>query len=196
MKTDISNPKLVLIIFAVLMLSGCSGRIIPPPSPDIPRSVFVLDHGHHSSLVIEDKQGEMTRYSYGDWRYYAEGKTGFWSGLRAIFVPTKATLGRKQLSGPATLQSIEKQMRIAVVGAVPLEAEASAVDALQDKLESIYQQDRTSKIYRPDFDLDFVRYPTPYSILHNSNQVTGQWLTELGSEIEGWPLLSHWQVKP
>lgn len=196
MKPNISNTKMVLIIFALLMFTGCSGRIIPPPTPEIPRAVFVLDHGHHSSLVIEDKQGEMTRYSYGDWQYYAEGKTGLWSGLRAMFIPTKAALGRKQLSGPATLESIQKQMRIVVVSAVPLEAEATAVDALQAKLESIYQQNRASKIYRPDFDLEFVHYPSPYSILHNSNQVNGQWLAELGSNIKGWPLLSNWKIQP
>lgn len=34
-----------------------------------------------------------------------------------------------------------------------------------------------------------------YSLRHNSNQVIGQWLTELGSEIRGWPLLSNWQLQ-
>lgn len=180
----------------MLMLSGCSGRITPPNIPQTSRAVFVLDHGQHSSLVIEDKQGGLARYSYGDWRYYAEGKTGIWSGLRAMFAPTKAGLGRKQLSGPATLENIQKQLRIAVVQAVPLQAEAFAVDALQDKLETIYLQNQDSKIYRQDYDLEFVHHPMTYSVRHNSNQVIGQWLTELGSEIHGWPLFSNWQVQP
>lgn len=178
------------------MLSGCSGRITPPKSPEIPRAVFVLDHGQHSSLIIEDKQGDLARYSYGDWRYYAEGKTGIFSGVRAIFVPTKAALGRKQLSGPATPENIHEQVKIAVLTIVSLEAEASAVDALQQKLDTVYQQNQASRIYRQDFDLEFVHYPMTYSVLNNSNQVIGQWLTELGSEIEGWPLLSNWQVNP
>ena len=187
---------LSLIIPIILILSGCSGRITPPKSPEIPRAVFVLDHGQHSSLIIEDKQGDLARYSYGDWRYYAEGKTGIFSGVRAIFVPTKAALGRKQLSGPATPENIHEQVKIAVLSIVSLEAEASAVDALQQKLDTVYQQNQASRIYRQDFDLEFVHYPMTYSVLNNSNQVIGQWLTELGSEIEGWPLLSNWQVNP
>ena len=187
---------LSLIIPIILILSGCSGRITPPKSPEIPRAVFVLDHGQHSSLIIEDKQGDLARYSYGDWRYYAEGKTGIFSGVRASFVPTKAALGRKQLSGPATPENIHEQVKIAVLTIVSLEAEASAVDALQQKLDTVYQQNQASRIYRQDFDLEFVHYPMTYSVLNNSNQVIGQWLTELGSEIEGWPLLSNWQVNP
>lgn len=172
--TSIRTRWLILVVFISLTLSACSGRITPPTTPETPRAVFVLDHGQHSSLVIEDKHGDLARYSYGDWRYYAEGQTGFWSGVRAIFAPTKAALGRKQLSGPATLENVQKQMRIVVVHAVPLEAEASAVDALHYKLETIYQQNQNSKIYRQDYDLDFVPHPKAYSIRHNSNQIIGQ----------------------
>lgn len=184
------------MLFVVWVLSGCSGRIVPPPAPENPRAVFILNHGQHSSLVIEDKNGDLARYSYGDWRYYAEGETSFWSGLRAVFAPTKAALGRKHLSGPATLENVYKQVRISVINAVPLEADASAVDSLQYKLETIYHQNQDSKIYRQDYDLEFVHHPMTYSVRHNSNQVIGQWLTELGSEIHGWPLLSKWQVQP
>ncbi|ODN67261.1 hypothetical protein [Methylophaga muralis] len=193
--TSIRTGWLILVVCISLILSGCSGRITPPTTPETPRAVFVLDHGQHSSLVIEDKHGNMARYSYGDWRYYAEGKTSFWSGLRAVFAPTKAALGRKQLSGPATLENVYKQVRISVIKAVPLEAEASAVDALQYKLETIYLQNQDSKIYRQDYDLEFVHHPMAYSVRHNSNQIIGQWLTELGSEIHGWQLLSNWQVR-
>ena len=111
-------------------------------------------------------------------------------------MPTKAALGRKQLSGPATPENIHEQVKIAVLTIVSLEAEATAVDALQQKLDTVYQQNQASRIYRQDFDLEFVHYPMTYSVLNNSNQVIGQWLTELGSEIEGWPLLSNWQVNP
>jgi len=195
-KNRIKTIYLLLVMTFTLILSGCSGRITPPQIPETPRAVFVLDHGQHSSLVIEDKHGNLARYSYGDWRYYAEGKTGLWSGLRAIFTPTKAALGRKQLSGPATLENVQKQVRIVVVNAVPLEAEAAAVDALQYQLETIYIQNQDSKIYRRDYDLEFVRHPKTYSVRHNSNQVIGQWLTELGSEVHGWPLLSNWRIQP
>jgi hypothetical protein len=196
LKTHLSSYWLIVMGFSIVLLSGCSGRIIPPPSPETPRAVFVLDHGQHSSLVIEDKQGALTRYSYGDWRYYAEGRTGFWSGLRALLIPTQAALGRKQLSGPATLDNVHQQVKIAVIKTVSLKAEATVVDDLQRQLDFIYQQNQHAKQYRVDFDLEFVHHPMPYSIRHNSNQVIGQWLTTLGSEIHGWPLLSNWTIQP
>ncbi|MCB2426342.1 DUF2459 domain-containing protein [Methylophaga pinxianii] len=181
--------------FTILVSSGCSGRIIPPPVPETPRAVFVLDHGQHSSLVLEDKHGSLTRYSYGDWRYYAEGKTGFWSGFRALFIPTQAALGRKQLAGPATLDNVHQQIKIGVINTVSLKAEASVVDTLQHQLDLIYQQNQHAKRYRYDFDLEFVPHPRPYSLRYNSNQAVGQWLTTLGSEIQGWPLLSNWTIQ-
>lgn len=195
MKISHELKKLSLIVTLAVILSGCSGRIVPPPAPETPRAVFILNHGQHSSMVLEDKQGNLMRYSYGDWRYYAEGNTGFWSGLRAIFFPTKAALGRKALAGPATLENVQQQVIIPTKNVLSLQAEAAAVDALKQKLDAIYQQNQKSKRYRPDYDLDFVHHPMTYSLRHNSNQVIGQWLTELGSEIRGWPLLSNWQLQ-
>ncbi|WP_292353856.1 MULTISPECIES: hypothetical protein [unclassified Methylophaga] len=194
--TSIRMWWLILFMPIMLMLNGCSGRIIPPQPPESPRAVFVLDHGHHSSLIIEDKQGDMTRYSYGDWRYYAEGNTGIWSGLRALFVPTQAGLGRKQLSGPASIENIHNQITVVIANAVSIEAEAKAVDDLQLKLEKIYRQNQGQQIYHGTFDLYFVPYPKPYSFWHNSNHMLGQWLSELGTDIHGWPLFSNWQLQP
>ena len=187
---------LLLLVTVALLLSGCSGRITPPMTPEIPRMVFVVDHGQHSSLIIENRQGDITRYSYGDWHYYAKGQTSILSGLRAVLIPGQSALGRKQLAGPASVENIQKQLRIAVVNVISFTAEASAVDNLQQKLESIYQQHQTSRIYRKDYDLDFVHHPKPYSLRHNSNQVVGQWLSELGGEVHGWPLLSNWKIEP
>lgn len=187
---------LILIIFASLIGSGCSGRITPPHPPEIPRTVFILDHGHHSSLIIEDKQGDIARYSYGDWQYYAEGKTGFWSGLRALLTPTKAGLGRKQLAGPATIENVRNQLKVAIANAISIEVEAKAVDDLQLKIEKIYRQNQGQQIYHGTFDLYFVPYPKPYSFWHNSNHMLGHWLSELGNDIDGWPLFSNWQLQP
>jgi len=187
--------KLISLFGLVLLLSACSGKITPPPEPEVSRQVFVLNHGRHSSLVLEGADGDLKRYSYGDWRFYAEGQTSFFSGLRALFVPTKSALGRKELPGPATLDNVIKQVNILIINSVTLNAEAMKVDQLKAELDNIYQQNQASKIYRPDFDLYFVHHPNQYHTFHNSNQIIGIWLNQLGSEIHGWPLLSDWQLQ-
>lgn len=187
--------KLTGLFGLLFLISACSGKITPPHEPESARQVFVLNHGRHSSLVLEGADGDLRRYSYGDWRFYAEGKTGFFSGLRALFMPTKSALGRRELSGPATLDNVTQQINILVLNSVTLDAEAFKVDQLTAELEKIYQQNIASKIYRPDFDLDFVHHPNTYHTFHNSNQIIGQWLRQLGSEIHGWPLLSDWQIQ-
>lgn len=186
--------KHTIVLLLMSALLGCSAKIVPPDDAKVMRQVWVLNHGRHSSLILQKADGDLMRYSYGDWRFYAQGKTSLFSGLRAISVPTKAALGRKQLFGPATLDRVKQQLSIAVVDAVSIQADADQVEQLQQQLESIYRHNRSAMIYRQAYDLKFVPHPDRYHLLHNSNQVVGQWLIELGSEIRGWPLLSDWQV--
>ena len=182
------------LIVLLLPLAGCSARIVPPAQPDEPRVVFLLDHGRHSSLVLARADGTLVRYSYGDWRYYAEGETGLIHGARAVFVPSPAALGRRELPGPATAENVGRQVLVVIERILSLQAEASAVDGLQTRLEAIYLANHDRVLFRAEYDLEFVPHPRAYTLGYNSNRAVADWLIELGSEIHGTPILSRWRL--
>src|SRR5687768_11373806 len=108
--------RLFAIALAVLAfeLSGCTTTIIPPPSPQHPTTVFLLDHGRTPSLVLPTDDGQMTRYAYGDWTWYALAKTGVWEGFAALFLPTQGALGRKVMDGPCDAGHVPQRVSVGI----------------------------------------------------------------------------------
>ena len=155
-----------------------------PPSPANPAPVFLLDHGGHASLVLPADEG-MVRYSYGDWEWYALGRTGAAEGSRALIGPNPAGLSRKVLFASPTEEAIRRTLPIATEHIFLIQAEAESVARLRSRLETIFLENRQTLHHNPAFDIDFVRHPEPYSLSHNSNTVVAGWLRELGAEVRG-----------
>ena len=100
-----------LAVAALLWLSGCGATVYPPPGVAAPSQVGVLDHGQHSSLILQIPDG-MVRYSYGDWKWYAFRQTGPTEGTSALFWPSQAALGRKELPGPFSPAAVAREVRV------------------------------------------------------------------------------------
>ena len=186
----------ILVLLLLLpLLGGCSATLTTPPPAVEPRAVFLLDHGRHSSLVLARADGGMVRYSYGDWRYYAHGQTSLWSSSRALLVPSRAALGRRELVGPAEEAFVLAQVRVVIERLIPLELEARRVDELITELDGVFFRQREQMHYREDYDLELVPYPRNYTLTHNSNRVVADWLRYLGVGVTGSALLSSWRVE-
>lgn len=187
-----SAPGLLLL---VVLLTGCAGvPVTPPPAPQDPVSVFLLDHGRHSSLVLPGGLGGMLRYSYGDWEFYALRRTSLATGLAALFGPTQAALGRKALPGPMTELMVRQQVRIGIERLFELRVERDAVNALHRQLEEMFHDAQDARIYNAEMDVEFVPHPIPYSLNHNSNRVAGEWLEALGCTVGGRAVFSRWRI--
>ncbi len=180
------------LLFGLLLLGGCATTVIPPPSPAQPLSVLLLDHGRHTSLVLPDN-GASVRYAYGDWRWYAEGKTGFASGFAALFLSTDAALGRSDLSVPTDLRLVERTLTVGIEQLWAIEVEAEAVERLRQRLDSIHAAG-APKLFSPSADLLFAPHPDPYHLMHNSNTVVAEWLDALGCEVRGGAMTANWRV--
>lgn len=193
-RTDARVVRTWLVAWLLIAtLAGCSGFIVPPPAPAEPVSVYVLDHGQHSSLLIPDGDG-ATRYSYGDWNYYALGETSLASGLRALLVPTPAALGRQVIADVRDINAAFSRLHAGVVRSVEIRVEAALAQRLRETLDSQFMAAIASRHYSPAHDTDFVTHPRPYSLASNSNRVVGEWLVELGCRIQGQPVLSRWSL--
>jgi hypothetical protein len=181
-------------VAALLAATGCTTTVAPPAEIAEPARIALLDHGRHASLVLETTDGGLVRYAYGDWRWYALRQTGFVDGVAALLWPTQGTLGRRELPGPLDPATVSEQVRVPIESAIYFDVEAAHADHLRAHLEQIYQANLETRADGFAFDLVFVHHPEPYGMLHNSNQMVGHWLSELGCRVGGFALFSDWAV--
>ena len=185
-------PLLISLLLPAL-LGACGFTVIPPPSPANPVPVFLLDHGRHASLVLPEDQG-MVRYSYGDWDWYAMRRTGAIEGSRALVGPNPGGLSRKVLAVSPTEDALRRALPMTVENIFRMRVEAGNAARLRERLEAIFSANRETLHHNPDYGIDFVRHPEPYSLSNNSNTVVAGWLRELGAEVRGRGPLSDWKI--
>ncbi len=179
----------------ILFLSGCSTTYLTPPvNPPDPRTVFVVDHGRHTSLVIATDTGKLVRYAYGDWRYYADRDTRLRTGVAALFCRTPSTLARRELPGPAEEAALRVQMRVGVQMIHVLQVDGSDADRLRAELDAVHTQGADRHLYVAVYDLVFAPYPEPYTWRNNSTTKIAEWLDELGVAVGGPALVARWKV--
>ena len=185
----------------ILALGGCTAIIVPPPAPERPLRAAILDHGRHSSLMLELPAGQgLVRYRYGDWDWYARGRTGVGQGSAALLWPTQAALGRRRYAAPAVAPSempaaAVAPLRVPVEQAFWFAAEEDRVRTLVGELDAVFAANEATKVYNPAFDLEFVHYPASYTLTDNSNARVAEWATALGADIQGSVLLSAWALR-
>lgn len=192
MARRLAGPVLACL---ALISAACTTVVVPPAAPAAPQPVFLLDHGRHSSLVLPGEAGGLVRYSYGDWAYYALGRTGPFEATAAVLWPTRAGLGRRELPGPPTLEGVGRAVLVGIEQAYELIVDARDIERLRASLDAIYRANRQTLVYNPGNDLEFVHHPRRYTVFHNSNRVVADWLAELGCEIRGAALLARWRVE-
>lgn len=184
------------VALVVLVLTGCAGRIVPPEprSFEQPVDIFLLDHGRHASLVLPRQSGGVVRYSYGDWRWYVEGRQHALSGAAAMLWPTDAGIGRAVHPDIATPEQFHRLAPEGLTAVYPLEADMGRVLALKRRLDAHFERADMEPVPSEQYGLEFVPYPRSYSAAHQSNLVVAQWLRELDFEVRGSPWLSNWRV--
>jgi hypothetical protein len=181
---------------ACAALGACATTVVPPADPANPATVYLLDHGLHSSLVLPGRDGVLVRYEYGDWAWTALNERGIGIAWRALFCPNQAALGRRELapaSPPASgrLQSVH----VPIEHAYALSVDDDAVARLRAELDAIYEANIRTAITNSRYGLDFVHHPAPYTGRHNSNHVLADWLEALGCRINGPRWNARWVVK-
>lgn len=180
-----------LVAAALLPTAACTNVIVPPAEPLSPQAVYILDHGRHASLVLPAADSGLVRYAFGDWKYYAEAKTGVAETSAAALVPTASGLGRRQLPEPPTEEGIRAAMRVGLEDVHEVIVDRLAMARLRDVLDSIFYANQESLIYNRGYDLEFVRHPRRYTVFRNSNWMVIDWLRQLGCRVSGLLLMSR-----
>lgn len=188
------RSRLTLAGLATLaLLGGCTTHITPPAAPETPASIFLLDHGRHTSLVLATPEGGLVRYAYGDWRFYAERQTGPGHAIAALLWSTPGALGRRELPGPPEHGVVLEQVRVEVDSAYEIQVEQARIEALRSRLDELFTAAEQS-LEAPETDLVFVPHPVDYRLRHNSNTVVSQWLEQLGCQLSRRAVFARWRI--
>jgi hypothetical protein len=186
---------LPVVLFCALGLQACTTLITPRSAPSDPVNVFIVDHGRTSSLVVPAPDGDLLRYAYGDWNWYALGRTTIWRGIAALLWPTQSGLGRGDLKGPGTIARVRQQIPFAEhIYSLPVER--ADLLTFERKMETLYDSRRDTEVSNPSVGLSFVHHPRPYTYFWNSNHAVASWARELGCTTRGLSFGANWQVAP
>jgi hypothetical protein len=172
------------------LAAGCTTALTPPPHPRDPVTVYVTDYGRHASLLLPRDAG-YTEYAFGEWGWFAQGKTGLLRGPLVLMVPGQSTLGRRTL-GPIA-DAAEASVKADGASAQPLTVERARAAALLADLDARFESYAETRIEGAG-GMEFVKDPRSYHALHNSNGVTADWLRALGVKVEGPALFSRFTV--
>jgi uncharacterized protein (TIGR02117 family) len=98
-----------LIIFSIALLSGCTEPVSafypPDPNETDNKTVYIVNHGLHTGIVLPKKDAAPYMHSFDDFKsaryleigwgdetYYQAEKETLWMGIRALFWPTDSVL--------------------------------------------------------------------------------------------------------
>jgi hypothetical protein len=188
---------LFVLILAIGMLAlplACTTTVVQPNKPSEPVKVYLINHGYTSSLVLPTNDGEMIRYVYGDWNYYALGNRGLLDAIVALFWPTRGALGRQRIERASDIESLRRQIGVEIQQIHTLEVERSEVEHLGARLDSILESQRERLVVNTANGMEFGQHPQSYNYFHNSNHVAARWLEELGCQVRGPAFSSRWEA--
>lgn len=182
-------PHLCLVLTCFLV-SGCA-LVVIPQAPHDHTTAYLLDSGRTSSLIIPNESGGLTRYTYGDWDWYALRETEWWRAIPALLWPTQGALGRMPLEGPEDLAKLSQEAEN--MYAIPVDRQRAL--ALSRRLDGEFDAQIATLVQTPSVGLDFVHHGHWYWAAHNSNHATAGWLHDLGVKTRGYPAWSSWQIR-
>lgn len=181
--------------------AGCGSSVSPPAGVKDPVTVYLLDTGRTSSVVLPlpGPSPAYVRWTFGQWDWYALEKDGPLDALPVLFCPSQGTLGRQSMRPPRPGESpadaFGRQLYAAHAEHVhELEVERSQAAALQSKLDVAFASEAKTQITGKSSRISFVHYDRKYAGWSNSNHQTGDWLRELGCEVRGCGFLSDWSI--
>jgi len=178
---------------AGLCLSSCTTSIVPPADPVDPVSVYVIDYGRHTSLMLpRDEGGPLVEYAYGEWNWFALDYSNWYNVFGTLLWPTQGALGRWEWDIAPDPDAI--RARIVCDDVLEIDVAGEKKRALLDRLDARHTRRIDTLHHQPLYQLDFVHDDDKYHALHNCNHVLAQWLRELDCEVHGWSMFATFVV--
>lgn len=185
--------SLAVVVAIVLGWISLPPRIIPPPDPAAPVTVYVMNQDFHSRLILPNQDDEFIQYAYGDWQYFALYEQNVRTALAALVLPTQGALGRR---GYSNIQTLEQETTELYNGSLlRFTAANTRVIQLLESLNARFEQNIDTAIVNQRNRMTFVQDEQDYTLLHNSNHELARWLEALDCEVEGFVMWSGFRVE-
>ena len=167
------------MILLVAFAAGCANRVVPPAEVVRPATVYVADHGKHSSLLLPDGRGGYVQYAFGDWRCFALNRNRWHDYLRAALASDGSALGRERhpTTRPATLA---RRTRARLT---PITVERADAEWLRMDLDARFDAGVDEAVDNRFVRMALVPYDGElgrYSLVNQCNHATSRWLRRLG----------------
>lgn len=179
-------------LLVLLPLQGCSTTLTVPCPVDA-RSVYLIDYGTHSTLVLPASDERHVEYAYADWAYAVEANRGVWGSIRAVAWPTKGALGRRYWEEPITRERLRGRTGAQEVYRLPVEAES--VQQLVNDLNQRFEQSERGGNHRQALGMTYVPDDQSYTVFHTCNTELLQWLERLRIQAQGLRFWSEFHIR-
>lgn len=174
--------------------------ITPPSGVADPVTVFVADHGIHTSLILPRTDGQLAQFSYSRFDWAALDYDQWYRSLGAIMVPGPGTVGTRDFPGPPTFENLTHQFELTnnhppVQAIYPIQVSAARCGQVLTLLETRWSEHQDTMVLNEKRGLRFVKDATSYSLFHNCNHEVAQWLRDLGCDVSGAGMTADVSVK-
>jgi len=180
------RPGLAVVLLAILG-AGCQVRVDAPRGVRDPVRVYLVDHGTHASVLLpRGDDGRLVRWDWGDWRWYALGRTTPLEVVGMALGGRAATIARGEVGpDPGGPHALRRRLGAQAVFAIPVERDAAGRlgDALQGRFDAAPAERRAPDPYgRVVFAPDASRR---YWLGSDSTAEARRWLVALGCRVRG-----------
>lgn len=162
---------------AALLLASCTALVTPPPRGADDVEVLLVDEAWHKGLVLATDDGTLVEWGFGDWAWYAQGRSAWYDVFATVFWPSSGTLSRREWD-PGERASREPE------SVVVLHVARERATRLHARLSAEFERARATLVHNDAWRTDFVRHESSYWLFHDCHDATAAWLEALGCRVE------------
>jgi len=182
--------KMVSGLACLLLCGSCGMTVHEPENVSDPVSVFIADHGVHSSLLLPREDGKIAQYAYSQWHWAALDHDDWYRSPFAMVIPNTGTLGWRDFEGPCDCDCVRD--RLQKLGREPpmqelyeVRVERTEARRVLAQLDARWASQSGGSVFNEKRGMTFVRDATSYSLANTCNQEVAEWLKEMGCRVTG-----------
>lgn len=196
------HARWLALSFVLLFLQACGSTIRAPEHVAAPASVFLVDHGIHSSVLFPRDSGEVVAFCFSSYDFAAKDNDGALNGPLVLLASSEGTLGRRVFVCPdpspdrISRAFMQGETYYRIDSCHEIVVERAARERVLSELEGIWTSEQATRVDNAKRRFSFVRVPARYGLFHTCNHASVQLLREMGCGVSGIGIAADFDVRP